>query len=77
MTDLRETVRRRTVGQCQSVRRRLVVALEPGDVISFREEGRRRWYSAPLARVFMQVARWNADAEAAARKAARKARRAQ
>ena len=62
MTDLRRPVRRRTVEACDSVRRRLVVALLPGDVIAFREAGRRHWYVAPLARVFMAVARWNVEA---------------
>lgn len=75
MTDLHKTVKRRTVDPCQFVRRRLIVALMPGDVIGFREEGRRSWYTAPLSRVFIQVARWNAEAEVARRKAERKARR--
>ena len=65
MTDLRKPIQRRTVEACPAVRRRLVVALLPGDVIEFREAGRRRRYSAPLARVFAAVARWNVDAERA------------
>lgn len=76
MTDLRKIVRRVTVDQCASVRRRLVVALEPGDVVAFKEHGRRKWYRAPISRVFVMVARWNVDAERAAKKAARKAGRA-
>lgn len=68
MTELRRPVRRRTVEHCETVRRRLVVALLPGDVIAFREEGRRRWYSAPLARVFITVARWNVEAQRAERR---------
>ena len=75
MTDLRKPVKRRTIEQCATVRRRLVVALMPGDVIAFREEGRRRWYSAPIARLFVTVAQWNVAAERAERKAARKAAR--
>jgi hypothetical protein len=71
MTDLRRTVRRRTVTNCATVRRRLIVALEPGDVIAIREAGRRHWYSAPIGRVFIEIAKWNAAAERAARKAAR------
>ena len=71
MTDLRRPVRRRTIEPCETVRRRLVVALLPGDVLAFREEGRpdlaesRGWYSAPLGKVFITVAKWNADAERA------------
>ena len=76
MTELRKPVKRRTVEQCDTVRRRLVVALLPGDVLAFREEGRRRWYSAPLPKVFVTVARWNVDAERAERKKARAAARA-
>ena len=75
MTELRKPVRRRTVEQCATVRRRLVVALMPGDVIAFREEGRRRWYTAPLGRVFMAVAQWNVEAERAERKANRRNRK--
>jgi len=54
------------------VRRRLVVALLPGDVIAFREAGRRRWYSAPIARLFVTVARWNVEAERAERRKQRR-----
>ena len=75
MTDLRRTVRRRTVAPCATVRRRLVVALEPGDVLAIREEGRRRWYSAPLARVFVTIAHWIIAAERAAKRAARRTRK--
>ena len=75
MTDLRKPVKRRTVEQCETVRRRLIVALLPGDVLAFREEGRRRWYTAPLARVFITVARWNVEAERAERRSARAANR--
>jgi hypothetical protein len=68
MTDLRKVVKRRTVDPCALVRRRLVVALEPGDVISFRESGRRRWYSAPLSTVFAMVVKRNVEAERDARR---------
>ena len=75
MTDLRKPVKRRTIEQCATVRRRLVVALMPGDVIAFREAGRRRWYSAPIARLFVTVAQWNVAAERSERKANRRDRR--
>jgi hypothetical protein len=74
MTELRRPVRRRTIEPCETVRRRLVVALLPGDVLAFREEGRRRWYSAPLGKVFVTVARWNVDAERTEKRRNRKAR---
>ena len=75
MTDLRKPVRRRTAAPCASVRRRLIVALLPGDVLAFREERRRHWVSAPLARVFLAVSTWNADALRAQRRANRKRNR--
>jgi len=68
MTELRKPIKRRTVEQCATVRRRLVVAMLPGDVLAFREEGRRRWYSAPIAKVFVTVAQWNVNAERAERR---------
>ena len=68
MTELRKPIKRRTVEQCATVRRRLVVAMLPGDGLAFREEGRRRWYSAPIAKVFVTVAQWNVNAERAERR---------
>ena len=68
MTELRKPIKRRTVEQCATVRRRLVVAMLPGDVLAFREEGRRHWYSAPIAKVFVTVAQWNVNAERAERR---------
>ena len=73
MTELRKRVVRRTAGVCNTVRRCLVVALEPGDVLAIREAGRRHWVRAPLSRVFCAVSRWNADAVAAEKRAKRKA----
>ena len=75
MTDLRKIVKRRTVDPVHSVRRLLVVMLMPGDVIGFREEGRRRIYTAPVGKVFMTVAQWNVAAERSEKKAARAASR--
>jgi hypothetical protein len=63
MTDLRKRVERRTVEPVPNVRRQIVCAFEPGDVLAFRESGRRRWYRAPIGKVFLTVARWNVDAE--------------
>lgn len=65
MTDLKKSVQRRSVQTIPAIRRQLIIALMPGDVIAFREEGRRKWYTAPLGQVFVQVAKWNAVAEAA------------
>ena len=64
-TALRHAVVRRCVEAHDHRARRLVVALEPGDVITFREERSRRRFTAPLARVFRQVVLWNLEAERA------------
>ena len=75
MTDLKKTVSRRTVAPYSNARRRLVVALMPGDVIAIREERRRKWYVAPVGRVYQQVMEWNLAQERAQRRAARKAKK--
>jgi hypothetical protein len=75
MTDLRKPVRRRTVAPVASARRRLVLYLLPGDVVGFREEGRRRIWTAPVGRLYTVVVRWTVEAERAAKRAARRARR--
>ena len=75
MTDIRKVTRRRTIEVCATVRRRLVIEIRPGDVLAIREEGRRTWAVAPLPRLYVTMAKWNADAVRAAKKAARKAGR--
>ena len=67
-TELRRVVVRKLAQCCDHRRKRLVVALEPGDVITFREERSRKRFSAPLCRVYRAVVLWNVDAERAARK---------
>lgn len=68
MTGLRKKVTRVTVSPDPWTRRLIAVTLEPGDVLSFREKGRRRIYSAPIAKVFAAVVKWNVAAEAAERR---------
>ena len=65
MTDLRKTIMRRTVGTFNHQGRRIVVALEPGDVLALREERTKKWFRAPIANVMRQVMVWNVDAERA------------
>ena len=60
-TDLRKTVIRRCTSPYNHRGKRLVVALEPGDVITIREERSRKSFSAPLSRVFIQVVCWNVE----------------
>ena len=71
-TELRRVVVRKLAQCCDHRRKRLVVALEPGDVITFREERSRKRFSAPLCRVYRLVVMWNVDAERAARKQRRR-----
>jgi len=61
-------VTRRTVEPYDHRGKRIVVALEPGDVIAFRFERERKWFRAPLARVCRHVIMWNVDAERSKKK---------
>jgi len=51
--------------------RLIVVSLEPGDVITFREAGRRQTWSLPIDRMFRQAVREVALAQRRERKARR------
>jgi hypothetical protein len=64
-TELRRTVCRRTATPYDHRGKRLIVALEPGDVISFREERSRARFSAPINRVYQQVLVWNVESQRA------------
>lgn len=74
MTELRKPVRRRTATPYDHGGQRIVVSLEPGDVIGLRFERTRKTFRAPIKRLMQQVIQWNVDAERAAKRAARKAR---
>ena len=75
MTDLHKTIRRRSRQQFAHYRKRIIVSLEPGDIIGMRLERTRTTYRAPLASVFRTLADWHARAEARAKKEARKLKR--
>ena len=75
MTDLHKTIRRRLREQFAHYQKRIVVSLEPGDVIGMRLERTRTTYRAPLASVFRTLADWHARAEARAKREARKLKR--
>ena len=75
MTDLHKTIRRRSREQFAHYRRRIVISLEPGDVIGMRLERTRTTYRAPLASVFRTLADWHARAESKAKREARKLKR--
>jgi len=61
MTSLTKRVRRKTRRSYAVLyvndARPIVVSLEPGDVITFREAGRRHLWSVPVDRVFRQAVR--------------------
>jgi hypothetical protein len=75
MTDLHKTIRRRSRQQFAHYHKRIVISLEPGDIIGMRLERTRTTYRAPLASVFRTLADWHARAEARAKKEARKLKR--
>jgi hypothetical protein len=74
MTELQKSVRRRTRSPFAHYRKRIVVCLEPGDVLAMRLERTRTTYRAPLSAVFRQIAEWHASAERRRRQEERKAK---
>lgn len=75
MTDLHKTIRRRSRESFAHYRKRIVVSLEPGDILGMRLERTRTTYRAPLANVFRTLADWHARAESKAKREARKLNR--
>ena len=51
----------RTVGQFMHYRKRIVVIIEPDDVIGMHLERSRTIYRAPIGKVFALLAQWHAD----------------
>jgi len=55
---------RRTVETHPSARnKKIVIALEPGDVVAVKEDRSRTWYRAPISRVFSAIVQWTVNAE--------------
>ncbi|MBI5385078.1 MAG: hypothetical protein HZA90_10370 [Verrucomicrobia bacterium] len=75
MTDLLKPVRRRSRAPFAHYRKRIVVSLEPGDVLAMRLERTRTTYRATIAAVFRTLADWHARAEVRRKREERKARR--
>ena len=75
MTELVKPVRRRSRDQFAQYRKRIVVSLEPGDVLAMRLERTRTTYRATIAAVFRTLADWHARAEARRKREERKARK--
>ena len=76
MTDLERTVRRRTRFPFAHYRRRIIVILEPGDILAMRLERTRTPYRAPIAAVYRQLVEWHVFAISREKQKARKARKA-
>lgn len=70
-TELHRPVIRRTVEEHGHRRRKLIIRLEPGDVLAFREEKCRQWFTAPISRVYQTVVAWNVAARRAQAKGKR------
>lgn len=67
MTNLTRPVTRRGKFTFMHYEKRIVVTLEPGDVIAMRLEGNRTVYRAPFSKVYVQLCRWFAASEKAAK----------
>lgn len=77
MTPLRKDVRRKTTGQYRvlySQSREIVVTLKPGDIIEFREAGRRSGFPLAIDTAFRYALKLHSDAAARAKREERKAR---
>lgn len=72
MTPLRKPVTRRTVEPYDHQGRRVVVTLEPGDVLALRWERTLRTFRAPVNQIMRAVIQWTVETERAARRAARR-----
>ena len=76
MTNLEKPIHRRSRATFAHYRRRLVVSLEPGDILAMRLERARTNYRATLAAVFRQLVEWHVLAEQRRRHEERTARKA-
>jgi hypothetical protein len=75
MTNLEKVVRRRGLAPFQHYRRRIVVSLEPGDILAMRLEGTRKTYRGPISAIFVTLCQWEADAQRRETARKKKARR--
>jgi len=70
MTPITKTVKRRTIGQHRG--RRVVISLEPGDLIGFRAERTRRTFYVTAAACFDLAVRQQVLADRAAKRKGKK-----
>ena len=75
MTDLEQTVKRRSRFPFAHYRKRIVMAFEPGDIIAMRLERTRTWFRGTVAGVFRQLFMWQVEAKRREKREARKKRR--
>jgi len=61
MTDLKKPISRRTAKTFAHYDRRIVVSLEPGDILAMRLERSTTTFRATLADVYTVLAGWHAD----------------
>jgi len=74
MTELNKPIRRRARTPFSYYRKRIVVSLEPGDLIGMRLERTRKTFRAAIGDVFRQIIQWHANADPRQRKEERKLR---
>lgn len=55
MTDLERIIRRRTKRAFDHHGRRIVVQLEPGDILAMREERRKQWVRVAIPTLYVQL----------------------
>ena len=75
MTELEKAVRRRSRFPFAHYRKRIVVILEPGDIIAMRLERTRTYYRSTLAAVYRQLVEWQVAFRRREKLLARKKRR--
>lgn len=61
MTNLNKVVRRRTHRPYDHHGRRIVVQLEPGDILAMREERRKEWFRIAIPTLFTYIVRMDAE----------------
>jgi len=74
MIEIKKVVKRRTCRE-YNCSRKLIVMLEPGDILAMREAGRKYVYRAGLGKIFVQMARWYVAEQAELARQKRKERK--
>lgn len=72
---IRKAIYRQTAADFRHYKRKVIVGLEAGDIISFRLKGTRQRYAAPVEKLLSVVIAWHAFAAMNEKRAAKAARR--